>query len=151
MLHALSDIATKTVGGTTTTLDAAKHFLDCASWNPNAAMLHRASDMTLPVDSDGAHLVAPKARSRAGGYHFLGDSDGKMFNGPICILAKVLKHVTASAAETELGSICINAREGTIFRQTLEEPGHHQAATPIKTGNATARGILDQSMKARHL
>ena len=134
MLHALNDIATKTVGGTITTLDAAKHFLDCASWNPNATTLCRASDMMLRVDSDGACLVAPKARSRAGGYHFLGDSDGKMFNGPICILAKVLKHVTASAAETELGAICSNAREGMIFRQTLEELGHQQPATPIKNG-----------------
>ena len=114
-------------------------------------MLHRASEMVLRVDSDGACLVAPKARSRAGGYHFLGDSDGKMFNGPICILAKVLKHVTASAAETELGATCSNAREGIIFRQTLEELGHHQPATPIKTDNTTARGILDESMKARHL
>ena len=74
-----------------------------------------------------------------------------MLNGPICTLAKVLKHATASAAETELGAIHSNAREGTIFRQTLEELGHHQAATPIKADNTTARGVLDESMKARHL
>lgn len=105
----------------------------------------------LNLNQDQRSELSTDIRKLIGGYHFLGDSDGKMFNGPICILAKVLKHVTASAAETELGAIHSNAREGTIFRQTLEELGHHQAATPIKTDNATARGILDESMKARHL
>ena len=66
--------------------------------------------MILRIDSDGAYLVATKAR-----IHFLGDKNGKMFNGPICTLAKVLKHVTASAAETKLGAMYSNAREGATF------------------------------------
>ena len=107
--------------------------------------------MVLRVDSDGAYLVAPKARSRAGGYHFLGDEAGELFNAPIYVLAKVIKHVNASAAETEISSVCLNAREATIFRQALEDMGHPQGPTPIKTDNTTARGIIDETMKAKYL
>ena len=76
MLHALNDIATKTVNGTTETLDAIKCFMDYASWHPDASVLFRASDMILHIESDGAHLTAPKSRSRAGGYHYLGNKGG---------------------------------------------------------------------------
>jgi len=107
--------------------------------------------MVLRIDSDGAYLVAPKARSRAGGYHFLGDRSGTLFNAPIYVLAKVIKNVNASAAETEISAIYLNAREATLFRQALEDMGHPQGATPIKTNNTTARGILDETMKAKYL
>ena len=151
MLHALNDIATQTVNGTQSTMDAVKYFLNYCACNPDTSIMYRASDMVLRVDSDGAYLVAPKARSRAGGYHFLSNADGTTFNAPIYVLAKVLKHVTASAAETEIGAIYLNAREATIFRQTLADMGHPQQATPIKTDNTTARGIIDETMKAKYL
>ena len=68
MLHSLNNniAATKTVTGTISTLDAVPFFPDCASWNPNASILLRASDTILQIDSDGTHLVAPKARIEPG-------------------------------------------------------------------------------------
>ena len=54
--------------------------------------------MQLQFNSDAAYLVHKNARSRASGYHFLGNHDGK-FNGPIHILAKIIRAVMASAAE----------------------------------------------------
>ena len=57
--------------------------------------------MQLEIDCDAAYLVAPKARSRAAGYHYLGNYDGKLFNGPIYVLAKVIKAVMSSAVEAE--------------------------------------------------
>ena len=87
--------------------------------------------MILHIESDGAHLTAPKARSRAGGYHYLGNKHDDMLNAPFHVLTKVMKHVTASAEETELGAICANAREGTIFRQALHGMGHTQKSTPV--------------------
>ena len=76
---------------------------------------------------------------------------GILFNAPVCVLAKVLKHVTASAAETELSAICANAREATLFRQALQDMGHPQGPAPVNTDNTTADGITSEKMKAKHL
>ena len=42
-----------------------------------------------------------KAISRAEVYHYLGTYDGKLLNGPIYVLSKVIKSVMWSAAEAE--------------------------------------------------
>jgi hypothetical protein len=64
MLHALNELATQITTGTQTTAEAMHHFLDhCASTNPDAALMYRASDMELKNDSDASYLVAPEARS----------------------------------------------------------------------------------------
>jgi hypothetical protein len=50
----------------------------------------------------GGETNGPKTlclRSRAGGYHYLGNKDRTAFNAPIFIQAKVIKNVMASAAE----------------------------------------------------
>ena len=39
------------------------------------------------------------------GFHFLGEKDGKLFNGPIIVLVKVIRNVMASAAEAEIGGL----------------------------------------------
>jgi hypothetical protein len=60
--------------------------------------------MILTIDSDAAYQVAAKSRSQASGYHYyLGNLDGKLFNGAIFILAKIIKAVMQSAAEAECG------------------------------------------------
>ena len=117
MLHALNDIATRTINGTKQTLADVNYFLNYAAWNQDAAILYRASDMILHVDSDGAYLVAPKARSRAGGYHFLSGKEGPIRNAPVYNLVKVMKHVCASTAEAEIGAACANMREAVLFRK----------------------------------
>ena len=55
--------------------------------------------MILTVDSDAAYLVSLKARSTAAGKCYLVNKYGKIFNGPIYIVAKVIKALMASAAE----------------------------------------------------
>ena len=55
--------------------------------------------MQLEIDCDAAYLVTSKSRNRSSGYHYLGNYDGKLFNGPIYVLAKVIKDVMSSAAE----------------------------------------------------
>ena len=57
--------------------------------------------MQLEIDYDAAYLVSSKAWSIAAGYHYLCKYDGKLFNGPIYVLAKVMKYVMSSAAEAE--------------------------------------------------
>ena len=65
--------------------------------------------MQLEIDCDVAYLFASKARSREAGYHYLGNYDGKLFNGPIYVLSKVIKSVMSSAAEAESESLFLNA------------------------------------------
>ena len=76
--------------------------------------------MQLEIDCDAAYLVASKSRSRASGYHYLGNYDGKLFNGPIYVLAKVIKTVMSSAAEAESESLFLNAGEAVQYIKTLE-------------------------------
>ena len=111
--------------------------------------MYRASDMILQVDSDAAYLVCPEARSRAGGYHYLGNKDGQLINAPIFVLAKVIKNVMASAAESEVAALFMNAQEAVSLRNTLHDMGHTQPATRVKTDNQTAKGIITNTIKQR--
>ena len=105
--------------------------------------------MILSCDSDAAYLVATKSRSRAGGYHYLGNKDGKQFNGPVYVLAKIINAVMASAAEAEVGALYMNAQELSPMRTTLEELDHPQPPTPLRTDNSTADGIMNKTIKQR--
>ena len=56
--------------------------------------------MILHHHSDAAYLVATGARSRAAGYTYLGNDikNTQIINGPITIIAKIIKGVMSSAA-----------------------------------------------------
>jgi hypothetical protein len=91
------------------TMKRVNQFLDYMWMHPDAIIRYRASDMILNVHSDALYLSAPKARSRAGGYFFLGsipqDGNPIKLNGAIHITCTILKLVAASAAEAELGAL----------------------------------------------
>ena len=141
-LHALNEIAIATTKGTEATLAAVEYYLNYMASNPSPKLQFRASDMILHVESDAAYLVCPKARSRAGGFHYLSNLDGTLMNSPIWVLAKVIKNVMASAAEAEVGSLYMNVQEAVSTRTCLIEMGHPQPPTKMKTDNMTAKGIL---------
>jgi hypothetical protein len=147
MLHALNDIAS--AKNTKETVAAVTYFLNYCACNPNAQIIYRASDMILQGDSDAAYLVCPEAKSRAGGYHFIGNKNGELFNGPIMVLAKIIKNVMSSAAEAEVAALFMNAQEMAPMRQCLKDLGHPQPATPIKTDNSTATGIINNTIKQK--
>ena len=149
MQHALNDIAAKTKNGTEATDRAIKHFLDYAHSNPDAEIIFQASDMILHADSDAAYLVARNARSRAGGYHYCGSKDGKLFNGAFYCLAKIIKNVMACAMEAEITALFMNAQKLVEYRQTLHDMGHPQPSTPICTDNSSACGIINGTMKQK--
>ena len=85
------------------TLQRVKQFLDYMATNPDVVIRYHASNMVLNVHSDASFHSASRARSRAGGYFFLGDipQDDKpiKINGAIYVLCTILKLVGASAAE----------------------------------------------------
>jgi hypothetical protein len=147
MLHALNEIASSK--HTEETMEATRYFLNYAACNPNGKVVYRKSDMILQGDSDAAYLVCPEARSRAGGYIYCGDKDKKLFNGPVLVLSKKIKNVVSSASEAEVAALYLNAQEMVPMRQCLEELGHPQPATPLKTDNSTATGIINNTIKQK--
>jgi hypothetical protein len=64
-------------------------------------------------------------------------------------VASVIKNVVASAAESEVGACFQNAQSGAPLRVTLTELGHTQPATPLRTYNSTAFGILNETIKQK--
>jgi hypothetical protein len=44
----------------------------------------------------------------------------------------ILKHMMSSAAEEEVGSVFLNAKEAIILRTTWEEMGHPQPPTLLR-------------------
>jgi hypothetical protein len=125
------------------------YFLNYAATHPDTTLMYAASDMVLWIKSDAAYLTEPKARSRAGGYHYLGNTPdrSKMHNAPIHNVSKVLRSVMSSAAEAEAGSLFHNTKDGTVIHTTLQEMGHPQPATPVATDNSTATGIMSRTVK----
>ena len=109
--------------------------------------------MILHNHSDTAHLVATGARSRAAGYTYLGnDTNNKqIINGPISIMAKIIKGVVSSAAEeAEIGALYMNAQQSLPLRVLCEELGHPQPATPMQTDNNTASDIINGTFNQVH-
>jgi hypothetical protein len=128
-------------------------FLDYMWTHPDAIIRYHASDMILNVHSDALYFSAPKARSHAGGYIFLGsipqDGNPIKLNGAIHITCTILKLVVASAAEAKLGALFLNAQETKVFQLVLAELGYPQPPTPIHIDNTTTVGIVNNTIKCQ--
>jgi hypothetical protein len=109
--------------------------------------------MQLKIHSDDSYLSEPKAKSRIGGYFYLGNKKNSpkkpLSNGPLLCHTTVLKHVVSSVAEAEFGALFVNAKEGTVTRTTLAEMGHNQDSTELKTDNTTAYGIINNTVQQK--
>ena len=71
-------------------------------------------------------------------------------NGAIYVLCGTLKFVVASDAETELGALFLNTKEGKITRILPQELVHKQPPTPIVCNKVTTTGIANNSIKKQH-
>jgi hypothetical protein len=56
-------------------MDAVRYLLDYCSTKPDAAIRYYASEMQLKIHSDASYLSETRAKSRIGGYFFLGNSN----------------------------------------------------------------------------
>ena len=83
-------------------MKAVNHFLNYCSSNPDSATLYRASDMILNIDINTAYLVAPKARSQAGGFYYMGNKNKQLINGPVASNAKIIKNVMSQPLKQKL-------------------------------------------------
>jgi hypothetical protein len=158
MLTAIGTIATQQANGTLETLKAVTHLLNYCATHPDAVVRFSASDMVLHVDSDASYLSAPKARSRAAGYHFLSSKPTEPYdshaplpppNGPINVLCTIMREIVSSASEAELAALFHNGKEACPIRITLEELGHPQPPTPVQTDNSTAYGLANDTVKQK--
>ena len=151
MLLALNDIATQQTKPTKSTMKRVHQLLDYMSMHPKAIIRFRASDMILNIHSDASYCSAGRGRSRAGGYFLLDSIPVKgqpiKLNGNIHITCDILKLVSASAAEAELGAPFLNGRESKVLRITLQKLVHPQPPTPIHVDNTTAVGIVNNTIK----
>ena len=135
-----------------------KQFLDFAATYPNAVLTYKASDMHLWAHSDASYLSESKARSRCGGYYYLGsrpklpirpDDPVPPINSPILTQSKIIDTVMSSAQEAETGAGFFNAQQLVPLRIALEELGHPQGPTPIQFDNKVATSILNDQVSQR--
>jgi hypothetical protein len=108
--------------------------------------------MILHIHSDDSYLSENEAKSRAGGFFYMGSSnntDKKRTNGAILIISKVLKHMMSSAVKAEIGAVFINVKEGAVPLTTLEELRHPRPPIPIETDNTTATGYINGKIKQK--
>ena len=60
-----------------------------------------------------------------------------------------MRHVVASAAEAETAGLFFNAQEALPIRYLLEQLGHKQPPTPLKTDNSTANSFVHSNIRQK--
>jgi hypothetical protein len=112
MLVALNAIATQQVSPMQKTMDRVKQLLDYCTSQEDAILTYHSSDMVLAIHSDAGYLNESKAWSRAGGHFFLLSNVQYLpNNGAVLTNAQIIDAVMLSAAEMEMGTLFINAKE----------------------------------------
>jgi hypothetical protein len=146
-------LASEQTRATAATSDKIIKLLNYCTTHPEATLRYHASDMILNKHSDALYLSQIEAKSRAGVFFYIGsntDKANRLTNGAILVISTIIKHVTSSAAEAEIGAVFLNAKEGIVLRTTLEELGHHQPPTPLQTDNTTALVYSNGTIKQKH-
>jgi hypothetical protein len=149
LIMPINVLASEQSNATEVTADKVIKLLNYCNTHPEKKRYH-ASDMIWHIHSDAYYLSENEAKSRAGGFFYMGSNaktDKKLTNVAILIISKVLKHVMSSAADAEIGAVFINAKEGAVLRTTLEELGHTQPTTPMEKDNTTTTGYINGTIK----
>jgi hypothetical protein len=152
LIMPINVLASEQSNATEVTAENVIKLLNYCNTHPETKIRYHASDMILHIHSDTSYLSENEAKSRAGGFFYMGSNtktDKKLTNGAILIISKVLKNEMSSAAETEIGAVFINAKEGAVLRTTLEELGQPQLPMPMETDNTTATGYSNGTIKQK--
>ena len=106
--------------------------------------------MVLKVHSDATYLSESKARIRAGGPFFMSkDVSFPPNNGAVLNIAQIMKTIMSLEAEAEIGAMYVNAREAIPAQQSLNEMGHRQPRTPMKTDNTAANSVVTNNVQPK--
>ena len=148
LLPALNSISAMQAKPPRNTEKQCNRVLDYLATFPQVFIRYYASDMQLQIDSDAAYLVQPQARSRIAGYFHLnqGKPETSFTNGALLVECKTLRHVVASSAEAETAGVFHNAQTAVPIRYMLEQLGHSQQPTLIKTDNATTYNFIHDNI-----
>jgi hypothetical protein len=150
ILVALSTIVSAQATPTKDIMRKTKWLLDYVATHPDAVLTFKASDMVLTVHSNISYLSKAKACSQAGGHFFCSNNlDDPPNNGTILNISQIIKVVMLLAAEADLGTLYITAREAIPLQHLLEEMGHKQPPMPIQTNNSTALGVVTNNIQPR--
>jgi hypothetical protein len=95
------------------TMEMTKQLLDyCASQQEEAIITYHASKMILAVHSNTGYCNKKKECSQVGGHVSLSNDNISPTNkGVILTNVTIIKAVMSSTAKTELGTVCLNAKE----------------------------------------
>ena len=157
MLTAISRLGAGQTKPTQGILEDIERFLQYAASWPNASIVYKASDMQLTVESDASYLSESKARSKAGGIHYLlprcqqkpTKNKESNINGATECISTIIPSVVASAFEAEYAALFINGQIAEGLRNTLTDMGYPQGSTMVKADNAAAVGIVSRTVKQR--
>ena len=120
--------------------------LDYSATYPADGILYHSINMVLCAHSDAGFHNKIKGRRRSGDNIFLSKNDMMpRWNGPVLTLAQIIKFVTSSASEAELGALFITAQAMAATRNTLEEMRWPQPKSPIQTNNSAAAGVVNNT------
>jgi hypothetical protein len=124
LLCAVIKISPAQAQPTQAVLKATELLIQYAASHPAASIVYHASDMCLIVHTDASYLSESHARSRARGFHFLGNHgavDEQYENGAIKCMSTITPAVTSSAAE--YAAAFLNDVDAESIRHTLSDMG----------------------------
>jgi hypothetical protein len=149
-MHRLTQLASEQAHGTEATWQAAMHLLQYLRTYPNATIRYVASDMILNVHSDGS---GHGANGVVAAYYFLGSAfnpnNPTKPNGAVLVECNRLRIVTAAVSETEYAALFKAGQGACSLRNTLNDFGFTQPATPIQGDNTCANGIANDTVKQK--
>ena len=113
-MAAISNLLSYQIQATDKTQQAIHQLIYYCAANPDAIVRFRACDMQLKILSNTGYLNEAGSHSQAGGNFYLGNKDNKpeIQNGSILNPNGILRHITSSSAEAELGALFVNTKEG---------------------------------------
>ena len=121
-----------------------EQLMDYLATQEEADITYNASGMKLAVHSNASYLSEPQAIIRSGGHFFLSNEATIPWNnGVVLNIVHIIKYVMTSATEAELAVLYIMAREAVYIILILDEMGHKQPPTPIKTDYAMVEAVIN--------
>ena len=106
--------------------------------------------MILECHSDVSYLSETKARIQTGGNLFLSyNNKTPRNNGEVLNISLIIKVVINFDIEAESRAIYINACEVAPKIISLNEIGHPQQRTPMKTNNLSAHSVVMKNINPR--
>jgi hypothetical protein len=126
LIMPINVLASEQSNATEITADKVIKPLNYCNTHPETKILYHASDMILHIHGDASYLSENEARSRAGGFFYMGNTTTNvktLTNRAILVVSKILKHVISSAANAEIGAVLINAKGRSCPQENIGVSG----------------------------